>query len=773
LIHGFATGRKLAAIMIADVAGFSRLMERDESLTFARLRRLREEVIYPKIEEHGGRVVKTTGDGFLAEFGSAIGAVRCGVEIQRSVIALEAIQADLTRIHFRIGLNVGDVIIDGEDVAGDGVNVAARLENLSPADGMCISALVREQIREDLDVVFEDMGEQTLKNISRPVRAYAVRFKSSIPETEQHAPPQPAIEPGPSLDYLVQVETDFDAVLGAGGGANKEAAKVASAEDDKMLREAEARARSEAEERAGAEAQRRARQGAGAAATPEEEASRDTDKAATREQEHAELLARLEAENEETERHFAEMEKELEAEQAAAALARPAAAKLVQAAVAEVARQPESRQDARKREEEEASARARAEAALEREQAKAEAGRAPVLSRAPIKWGKPVALVLCLILLLGVVLVHLVSFGGYIPQFEKVASAHLRLPVKIKALHLSLVPQPHWRLEGVSVGEQGQLAVERIDAIAEIGSMFSAQKVFKSIELDSPALSEEGLSGFLFGKPQGGDLKVASIVVKNAKLASKAMILPAVDAKIAMGADGGWQKITLETADHKTSLLLESRSEGAQLEIETNAFSMPFSPAFILEDFSAKGVLGRDELRLSEFKGAIYGGYLSGTADLKWGGGWSLGGAISVRAMDPGRFAPALLEEGKLEGKAEYAMRAKSYEELFAAPRLGGSFAVQKGSLLGVDLGRLLQGGTVGGRTAFAELSGNFVSEGGKTQLRQVHLVAGPVTAGGNADADALKNISGRFAVELRSPVAQARANLTVSGTLKEPRFNP
>jgi hypothetical protein len=250
------------------------------------------------------------------------------------------------------------------------------------------------------------------------------------------------------------------------------------------------------------------------------------------------------------------------------------------------------------------------------------------------------------------------------------------------------------------------------------------------------------------------------------------MILPALDATIAMGEDGAWQKIALETPDHKTSLLLEPKGEGAQLEVETNAFSMPFGPAFILENFSAKGVLGRDELRLSEFKGGIYGGYLYGNASLKWGAGWSLGGDISVRAMDPGRIAPALLEEGKLEGKAVYAMRAKSYDELFTAPRMEGTFAVLKGSLLGVDLARLLQGGSIGGRTAFAEVSGNFVAEGGKTQLRQVHLGAGPVSAGGNADADAGKNISGRFAVELKSPVAQTRANLAVSGTLREPRFN-
>ena len=451
------------------------------------------------------------------------------------------------------------------------------------------------------------------------------------------------------------------------------------------------------------------------------------------------------------------MEKELEAEQATAK---------------DEKKPPESPRDARKRDKEEARERARAEAAVHANEAEAAFEEAPVVYRTPINWGKPVAVGLFLILILGLVLVHVVSFDGYIPQFEKLAGAHLQQPVKIKALHLSLVPLPHWRLDGVSVGKEGQLEVARINAVADLGSMFSDKKVFKSIELESPVLSEEGLFALLFGKPQGQDFKVASIIVKNGKLNSKTIVLPALDAKIAMGEDGAWQKIALETPDHKTSLLLEPKGEGAQLEVETNAFSMPFGPAFILENFSAKGVVGRDELRLSEFKGGIYGGYLSGNASLKWGADWSLGGEISVRAMDPGRIAPALIEDGKLEGKAVYAMRAKSYDELFAAPRLEGTFAVQKGSLLGVDLARLLQGGGVGGKTAFAELTGSFVREGGKTQLRQVRLGAGPVSAGGSADVDAGKNISGRFAVELKSPVAQARANLAVSGTLREPRFS-
>jgi adenylate cyclase len=174
-----STERKLAAIMLADIAGYSTLMERDESRTFARLRVLREQLINPKVAEFGGRIIKTTGDGFLAEFPSATAALGCGITMQRINHAQEANKDAAERFHLRIGINLGDIIIDGDDVSGDGVNVAARLEPLAPLDGICVSGAVRDQVREDLGVVLEDLGEQQVKNIERPIRAYRINLVSA------------------------------------------------------------------------------------------------------------------------------------------------------------------------------------------------------------------------------------------------------------------------------------------------------------------------------------------------------------------------------------------------------------------------------------------------------------------------------------------------------------------------------------------------------------------------------------------------------------------
>jgi TolB-like protein/class 3 adenylate cyclase/Tfp pilus assembly protein PilF len=166
--------RRLAAILAADVARYSRLMGADEEGTHKRLKGHLRELIEPKIAEHRGRVVKNTGDGFLAEFASVVDAVRCAIEVQRGMVDRNTAVPLEKRIEFRVGINLGDVIAEAEDIFGDGVNVAARLEALAEPGGICISRVVRDQIRDKLPYAFEDRGEQEVKNIARPVRVFAL-----------------------------------------------------------------------------------------------------------------------------------------------------------------------------------------------------------------------------------------------------------------------------------------------------------------------------------------------------------------------------------------------------------------------------------------------------------------------------------------------------------------------------------------------------------------------------------------------------------------------
>ena len=185
--------RQLSAILAADVAGYSRLIGLDEEGTLARLKELRRSLIDPKISDHRGRIVKTMGDGLLVQFGSVVDAVRCAADIQQLVTEQRTGCAGDRLIEFRMGINVGDIVIDGDDIHGDGVNIAARLEALAEPGGICVSAGVHDQVRDNLDIAFTDAGEQQLKNIARPVRVYRVSAAPAKQRPNLPLPSKPSI----------------------------------------------------------------------------------------------------------------------------------------------------------------------------------------------------------------------------------------------------------------------------------------------------------------------------------------------------------------------------------------------------------------------------------------------------------------------------------------------------------------------------------------------------------------------------------------------------
>ncbi len=185
--------RRLAAILAADVVAYSRLMEADEAGTLARLKTHRLELIDPAINKNRGRIIKTTGDGWLVEFASVTDAVMCAAEIQRRMSLRNSDVSSARTIQLRIGINLGDVIVEGGDIFGDGVNVAARLEGLAEPGGICVSGAVRDQVGNRLDIAFEDLGEQAVKNISRPIRMYRVLLEN--PPAADANPPATAVRP--------------------------------------------------------------------------------------------------------------------------------------------------------------------------------------------------------------------------------------------------------------------------------------------------------------------------------------------------------------------------------------------------------------------------------------------------------------------------------------------------------------------------------------------------------------------------------------------------
>src|ERR1700755_793699 len=210
--------RRLSAILAADVAGYSRLMHNDEEATHAKLAALLTDAVAPAVAEHGGRVVKNTGDGFLAEFPSAVEAIRAAVQFQARVSELTTSDVEERRIVFRVGVNIGDVIVEPHDIFGDGVNIAARLESIAEPGGICLSSAAYDQIRGKVGLEFTDLGQQNLKNIDDPVRAYAVGLNaktdraaslpSSTPRLSIVVLPFANIGGNPEQDYFVDGVTE-------------------------------------------------------------------------------------------------------------------------------------------------------------------------------------------------------------------------------------------------------------------------------------------------------------------------------------------------------------------------------------------------------------------------------------------------------------------------------------------------------------------------------------------------------------------------------------
>src|SRR6266853_1421409 len=390
--------------------------------------------------------------------------------------------------------------------------------------------------------------------------------------------------------------------------------------------------------------------------------------------------------------------------------------------------------------------------------------------RRPGNLAKQFAVMLLLTLIVAVAALPFVPLES--GPYEKAAQAWLGVPVKIGTVNLTLLPIPQLKFEKVVIGKEHPMRAAVIKAAPVLTSLLEDAISLKSLELENVIFPREFLPVLLQDKGGRRSLGVQRVSAKGLKLDIPELNLPALEVSASLSSDGALQSVAFSNAERRLSVKLQPQGERAGIEISADSFPLPIGADLALSEFFAKGTVPRGELALSEAEARAFGGRVLGNARIRWSNGWSMEGEFVVRQMEAGKIAAPLLAGGTLEGKGVYSMKGLLPERMILNAQLEGNFTIQKGSITNVDMTRLLQGsGSGGGTTLFSEMSGGVSADANRLLVRQIRMAAGLLNGTGQVEMDPQKNLSGRMQIELRAQSVQARATLTVTGTLQNPQF--
>jgi hypothetical protein len=302
------------------------------------------------------------------------------------------------------------------------------------------------------------------------------------------------------------------------------------------------------------------------------------------------------------------------------------------------------------------------------------------------------------------------------------------------------------------------------------GAIFGDKKEFNEIEIDGFTLPQEAIGDALFAKVRADNFSVSHISIKSLQLPGPATLPKDLHADIALDGSGKLQTATVRGPDGLVAKLTP-KNGAIDFEVLAAGFTLPIAPQLTLSNFVMKGNATPRGMTISEWGGAIFNGGISGTANVSWGGGWTVDGVLTVRNINAAVFAPALLSSGSGEGTAKFSMSAADPAGLVSASRLDGNFTVSKGTLGSFDLARAIQGGkAANGSTQFAEMNGQATYDRGTVALRNVTIGAGALNAGASADIARNGALSGRIVADMKTASQVLRATLLIGGTVKEPQ---
>ena len=603
--------------------------------------------------------------------------------------------------------------------------------------------------KEEAERKAKDDAERRAREEAEAKARAAAAAAASLPKVEAVAPPPPPPAAAPAGGVFGDsLLADLDSF----GKREEEEQKEKEEAERKAKEEAARKAKEDAERRAKEEAQRKAKEEAERKAK-DEEARRAKEEEERRAKEEEE---RRTEEEEERKRKAKEALAAKQAEERAAKSAASKGARKTDDDDIDVSEDDLDKDDL-KRDQKVAADRARKAAREVPPVVAATGGR-------PKKWGKPAAIALFVLLIAGVAVLNLMPLSS--AEYEKAASDALGVPVKIGSARLQALAGIEVKLENVTVGDA---KIRLVRGSPEVGSLFGARKSFSRIELEGLQLSQTQLGDALTGKAAGENFRVSRIVVKQLVLEGP-LKLPPVDVDATIGGDGMLQTVKLTGAD-KLVATLTPKGGDIGFDISAGSFALPFVPALSLSEFAMKGTANRSGVTSSEFDGRAFDGVISGTSRIRWGDNWTVEGELNARTLKVAVFAPTLVSEGRVGGRATYSMSGSTPGTLYEVARMQGEFKIENGVLGSFDVSRALQtgGAQSGGRTVFNELTGQGLYDKGAMQFSNISFSAGALNAGASLNIDAQGTLSGRIVADVKTASQRQSATLNISGKVQDP----
>ena len=433
----------------------------------------------------------------------------------------------------------------------------------------------------------------------------------------------------------------------------------------------------------------------------------------------------------------------------------------------------------RRKREDELAGRRKGQEERDRKRAEVDALKKQKGIKTPLDRLKPYIIGVAVLIVVVIGGVQLLPMNSYVPAIERLASEHIKEPVSIGSMHVSILSGFTINLQNIKLGTTQDVKIDKVTLLPEFGSVFGDVKILRSVEVDSATVAEEvlpRLHKWLEAAVADKNMQIGRIVIKSIKLESRTAKVPPFDADLQLSPEGSIQKAVLSTADGKLNLELVPHDD--QIDIAMSAakgWVPPLGPQIEFTDLTLKAVAAHNQIRIEKFEALLYGGAARGSAIINWGGPWSVEGEVFTERIGLQELMAVFTREarstGQLQSRLRYSLPAQGLATLFDSPQIDGTFDIKKGDLDGVDLVRALQSGgrgvTQGGATRFEEISGTLALSNGRYQYRNMKLSSGLLSATGAFEVSPNKDVSGRISIELRSQAAQIRGNFIVDGDLK------